>query len=159
MGNILISYYLCKVQYMYVVTQWFYTTALHKGHNSNDHEKITRVAKKNGQEKLTIKHIPHMEFLCHLDWIGFMVLRRMNISTALWSFLDFCCLRPSQVKYRRLFQIGNFLAAEDLHWTVNHCNWRRLSFYLQKHLTVQYNTKYSDQVPKKGTRNQNLFST
>ena len=28
------------------VTQWFYTTALHKGHNSNDHEEITRVAKK-----------------------------------------------------------------------------------------------------------------
>ena len=159
MGNILISYYLCKVQYMYVL--------LPSDFIQQPYTKVTipmtmrklKSCKKNGQEKLTIKHIPHMEFLCHLDWIGFMVVRRMNISTALWSFLDFCCIRPSQVKYRRLFQIGNFLAAEDLHWTVNHCNWRRLSFYLQKHLTVQYNTKYSDQVPKKGTRNQNSFST
>ena len=62
---------------------------------------ITRV-ENNSQEKFTILRVPHIGFLWYSNWDQFFYMEdgwivRMNICTALWSFVNFCCLSQSEV--------------------------------------------------------------
>ena len=62
---------------------------------------ITRV-ENNNQEKFTILHVPHIGFLVNQTETRFCYMEdvwkvRMNICTALWSFVNFCCLSQSEV--------------------------------------------------------------
>ena len=62
---------------------------------------ITRV-ENNSQAKFTILNVPHIGFLCYSNWDQFCYMEdgwkvSMNICTALWSFVNFCCLSQSEV--------------------------------------------------------------
>ena len=62
----------------------------------------TTIVENNSQEKFTILHVPYIGFLCYSNWdqillYGRWLKVRMNICTALWSFVNFCCLSQSEV--------------------------------------------------------------
>ena len=63
---------------------------------------ITRV-ENNSQEMFTILYVPHIAFLCYSNWDQILLYGRcwkvrMNICTALWSVVNFCCLSQSEVR-------------------------------------------------------------
>ena len=62
---------------------------------------ITRI-ENNSQEKFTILHVPHIGFLCYSNWDQIWHMEdgwkvRMNICTALWSFVNFFCFSQSEL--------------------------------------------------------------
>ena len=61
---------------------------------------ITRV-ENNSQEKFTILHVLHIGFLCYSGWDQILLYGRWLESkdeyTALWSFVNVCCLSQSEV--------------------------------------------------------------
>ena len=78
---------------------------------------ITRV-ENNSQEKSTILHVPHIGFLCYSNWdqillYGRWLKVRMNICTALWSFVNFCCLSQSEVSTDNR-KVSTFLAFQHV---------------------------------------------
>ena len=78
---------------------------------------VTRV-ENNSQEKFTILHVPHIGFLCYSNWdqillYGRWLKVRMNICTALWSFVNFCCLSQSAVSTDNR-KVSNFFAFQHL---------------------------------------------
>ena len=94
---------------------------------------ITRV-ENNSQEKSTILHVPHIGFLCYSNWdqillYGRWLKVRMNICTALWSFVNFCCLSQSEVSTDNR-KVSTFLAFQHVRC---HCCYRSyLDCYLKK---------------------------
>ena len=78
---------------------------------------ITRV-ENNSQEKFTILHVPYIGFLCYSNWhqillYGRWLEVRMNICTALWSFVNFFCLSQSEVSTGN-WKVSTFFAFQHV---------------------------------------------